>query len=111
MAKSEIEETMEFYETLKKFHGSVNSKIKAVRTPDWVYEELHAARVEFQLSQTIENLSDYLETSKIEIATLNQLAQNTTLTQNEELDRLKSHLRSEERRVGKECRSRWSPYH
>ena len=24
---------------------------------------------------------------------------------------LQSHLRSEERRVGKECRSRWSPYH
>ena len=24
---------------------------------------------------------------------------------------LRSHLRSEERRVGKECRSRWSPYH
>src|SRR5256886_16769202 len=23
----------------------------------------------------------------------------------------KEHLRSEERRVGKECRSRWSPYH
>src|ERR1035438_10903071 len=23
----------------------------------------------------------------------------------------KDHLRSEERRVGKECRSRWSPYH
>ena len=23
----------------------------------------------------------------------------------------KFHLRSEERRVGKECRSRWSPYH
>src|SRR5256885_9879743 len=27
------------------------------------------------------------------------------------LDRLHSHGRSEERRVGKECRSRWSPYH
>ena len=26
-------------------------------------------------------------------------------------ERLKSALRSEERRVGKECRSRWSPYH
>ena len=26
-------------------------------------------------------------------------------------DRLQSHRRSEERRVGKECRSRWSPYH
>ena len=24
---------------------------------------------------------------------------------------MKTYLRSEERRVGKECRSRWSPYH
>ena len=24
---------------------------------------------------------------------------------------LRGHARSEERRVGKECRSRWSPYH
>ena len=24
---------------------------------------------------------------------------------------LQIHIRSEERRVGKECRSRWSPYH
>src|SRR3712207_9154755 len=27
------------------------------------------------------------------------------------LDRLARSVRSEERRVGKECRSRWSPYH
>src|SRR2546430_8026117 len=27
------------------------------------------------------------------------------------LDLMRSLLRSEERRVGKECRSRWSPYH
>ena len=26
-------------------------------------------------------------------------------------DSIESHERSEERRVGKECRSRWSPYH
>src|SRR5256886_13131115 len=26
-------------------------------------------------------------------------------------ERLQSSIRSEERRVGKECRSRWSPYH
>ena len=26
-------------------------------------------------------------------------------------DTVKVQLRSEERRVGKECRSRWSPYH
>ena len=35
--------------------------------------------------------------------TLEQLAKQTHLS--------KSALRSEERRVGKECRSRWSPYH
>ena len=27
------------------------------------------------------------------------------------VDRFQYQLRSEERRVGKECRSRWSPYH
>ena len=32
-----------------------------------------------------------------------ELAADTTLTE--------TFLRSEERRVGKECRSRWSPYH
>ena len=28
-----------------------------------------------------------------------------------EKDRVEAASRSEERRVGKECRSRWSPYH
>ena len=28
-----------------------------------------------------------------------------------EAEACKDHIRSEERRVGKECRSRWSPYH
>ena len=27
------------------------------------------------------------------------------------MDAMEEHPRSEERRVGKECRSRWSPYH
>ena len=29
----------------------------------------------------------------------------------EQLEQVDTHRRSEERRVGKECRSRWSPYH
>ena len=33
------------------------------------------------------------------------------VTINGELATLGSRVRSEERRVGKECRSRWSPYH
>ena len=28
-----------------------------------------------------------------------------------EVSQRKTNIRSEERRVGKECRSRWSPYH
>ena len=29
----------------------------------------------------------------------------------DELENFRAQIRSEERRVGKECRSRWSPYH
>ena len=32
-------------------------------------------------------------------------------SRNAHIERKKSKCRSEERRVGKECRSRWSPYH
>ena len=38
------------------------------------------------------------------------VANNLFIIQTATLFRLRSH-RSEERRVGKECRSRWSPYH
>src|SRR5260370_40600322 len=40
------------------------------------------------------------------ITAANQKAQRQVLAA-----RLRSRMRSEERRVGKECRSRWSPYH
>ena len=30
---------------------------------------------------------------------------------NDDVDKFSKLIRSEERRVGKECRSRWSPYH
>ena len=35
---------------------------------------------------------------------------NSSVT-SEKFNRAKNRSRSEERRVGKECRSRWSPYH
>ena len=35
----------------------------------------------------------------------------TTTPQKPQAYETKAQLRSEERRVGKECRSRWSPYH
>ena len=36
---------------------------------------------------------------------------NNLEKQLQRLDQMEQQLRSEERRVGKECRSRWSPYH
>ena len=43
-----------------------------------------------------------------ELLHVNQLDENKKLYYSEILN---SMIRSEERRVGKECRSRWSPYH
>ena len=40
------------------------------------------------------------------MANMKQATENTRFARN-----MNSSLRSEERRVGKECRSRWSPYH
>ena len=45
----------------------------------------------------------------IEALAKNELAQDTELFVFS--DAAKKEARSEERRVGKECRSRWSPYH
>ena len=48
--------------------------------------------------------------SKSSDSTKADSAQTTASNQSEAGDST-SDLRSEERRVGKECRSRWSPYH
>src|SRR5258708_11587460 len=40
---------------------------------------------------------------EVDVASLRDLAINET--------EIREHMRSEERRVGKECRSRWSTYH
>src|SRR2546430_6550063 len=46
--------------------------------------------------------------SPMDLSAKNNLAMTALLLDAQEL---KPHDRSEERRVGKECRSRWSPYH
>ena len=47
-----------------------------------------------------DTLDDYVLTANISVVTSMNVSQKEI-----------SNLRSEERRVGKECRSRWSPYH
>ena len=49
------------------------------------------------------------ETAKVKCRSCNHLI-TVSKQAAAETDKL-PHLRSEERRVGKECRSRWSPYH
>ena len=61
-----------------------------------------------RLSDVLKSLSRYYDT-KIEISgSLKDEKYYGSLDLNCTLDEV---LRSEERRVGKECRSRWSPYH
>ena len=86
-----------------------------------VYEEkLNRRDAELQLMRTQLNPHFYLNGLK----TLNAMAADAGMTSMQELilrisDFLRTMLymkesvvdRSEERRVGKECRSRWSPYH
>src|SRR2546426_12760925 len=45
------------------------------------------------------------------LVTARPLAGDGLMSRATAMPRRGSHLRSEERRVGKECRSRWSPYH
>ena len=63
-----------------------------------VYDEAHGLARAIKESQEFKHYSELRE--KVEAnESINEMLKNFQLT------------RSEERRVGKECRSRWSPYH
>ena len=65
---------------------------------------LHREAVDFR--KNINGLATLVEQS----LGLDPFARAVYVFRNRRADRIKL-LRSEERRVGKECRSRWSPYH
>ena len=60
---------------------------------------------------TIDKPLEYVCTGKFEALSPNWIHETADLTDYELFVISKGPLRSEERRVGKECRSRWSPYH
>src|ERR1035438_5965073 len=67
-------------------------------------------------TQTLGTYNDLIANNATEVAPLTTLIQPYDPTQNPALglgtyNIIASAMRSEERRVGKECRSRWSPYH
>ena len=53
----------------------------------------------------------WLEKYHINDKVMNTEQPSLSKASDESLNELEKELRSEERRVGKECRSRWSPYH
>ena len=57
------------------------------------------------LDEIIEKFQDLLQNVLYLSSQQEELKENVSKTIE------KNHQRSEERRVGKECRSRWSPYH
>src|SRR3712207_6649859 len=88
------------------------------RSRESVVGQLNAAVAEFRDAddeEFWERVEEILIASDVGVATtaklvgeLEQEALEKNITSGRELREL---LRSEERRVGKECRSRWSPYH
>ena len=87
------------YSRTKAEDYSINVEIKAVnhRFLD-VNIKLHSKYA--QLEERIRRLiKQSCHRGRIDVSVFIQKTENLTL------------LRSEERRVGKECRSRWSPYH
>ena len=61
--------------------------------------DVNVATLTLAVTRPFKNMDGNYETDFIKITLWNGVAQSTC------------DYRSEERRVGKECRSRWSPYH
>ena len=59
-----------------------------------------------RIEQLISDIESYIDTCKYY-----PLSNVKIIVNKETLEDMLTELRSEERRVGKECRSRWSPYH
>ena len=65
-----------------------------------------------QIAERLRGLREVLELTTEDIARDSDIsAEEYRLAETGDYDISVSMLRSEERRVGKECRSRWSPYH
>ena len=69
--------------------------------------DLFGTRSEYPVSASFNSISGLKEGAFVEIAGVKIGKVSSINLDNDDYEA----LRSEERRVGKECRSRWSPYH
>src|SRR2546427_4540188 len=93
----EVRSVTEFQRNLKDYIGRLKDK----KTP-LVLTVNGRAKLVVQDAESYQALLDRLERAE----TMAAIRQGM-----EQLERGEGMSRSEERRVGKECRSRWSPYH
>src|ERR1035441_9255241 len=87
-------------------------KIEELVSPPFIAEFVF--RSPMKLDTTEKEVADLLLVHKEEGVLVSQKMQEEPGSRNEHKNELwvrKNAKRSEERRVGKECRSRWSPYH
>ena len=79
--------------------GSYVKKVQAEKKEEEQKQKLEKKRLELQKEQ--ERIKVWLKSEK----------RNAPDKNSRKISVIVHHHRSEERRVGKECRSRWSPYH
>ena len=76
------------------------------------YKHMEAKQNNQEITEEIKDeIKKYLETKDNENMMTQNLRDAAKGVLRGKFIAIQSYLRSEERRVGKECRSRWSPYH
>ena len=78
------------------------TKAKIHKTKSWFFEKIN--EIDKPLARPIKRKREKTQINRIR-------NEKEVTTDTAEIQRIMRDYRSEERRVGKECRSRWSPYH
>src|SRR3712207_9194700 len=101
MSKANVDpaELRRFAQDLNRFNNELQSLVSGLhsrmRNLENTWRDQEQKKFAEAFDQTVKTLGGFLEASHMHVSFLAK----------------KANLRSEERRVGKECRSRWSPYH
>src|SRR2546425_7691663 len=88
------------YRARSSWAGAGAGHHEGIRRQSWLQHAVLVAQLDFDGEDELDALFPGLHVSRGELGAIADLR-----------DRAVKHTRSEERRVGKECRSRWSPYH
>src|SRR3712207_6806701 len=102
-------------EKLAKFKKNFEGMAKSGKKISALGKDLHSARERLQkMEQQMQKATKVTKAMEIEHRKVSQAVQkleDKIAHQKSAYEKYRIELRSEERRVGKECRSRWSPYH